>query len=60
MTYELKKDCSIENIKVVNSVGGGCDEEAIRKTKKLYELKKAYNCKCEEKTKVDEVEFRLD
>jgi hypothetical protein len=60
LTYELKKDCSIENIKVLNSVGGGCDEEAIRKTKRLYELMKVYNCKCEEKTKLDEVEFRLD
>lgn len=60
LTFDLKKDCTIENLKVVNSVGGGCDEEAMQKIKRLYELKKAYNCKCEEKAIIEKVTFRLE
>lgn len=60
LTFDLKKDCTVENLKVVNSVGGGCDEEAMRKIKRLYELKKAYNCKCEEKLMTDQLTFKLN
>jgi hypothetical protein len=60
LTFNLKKDCTIENLKVVNSVGGGCDEEAMRKIKRQYELKKAYNCKCEEKSTIEKVVFNLE
>jgi hypothetical protein len=41
-------------------VGGGCDEEAMRKIKRQYELKKAYNCKCEEKSTIEKVVFNLE
>jgi hypothetical protein len=59
LSFNVKKDCTIENLKVIKSKGG-CDEEAKRKISHLYELNKKYRCLCEEKSIIEKVVFNLE
>lgn len=59
LLFNVKRDCTIENLKVIKSKGG-CDEEAKRKISHLYELNKKYRCLCEEKSIIEKVVFNLE
>jgi hypothetical protein len=59
LSFNVKRDCTIENLKVIKSKGG-CDEEAKRKISHLYELNKKYRCMCEEKSTIEKVVFNLE
>ena len=60
LSYEVETDCTISDIMITKSIGGGCDEEAKRKTIRYYQLKKQYSCKCEQELKRDKIKFSLE
>ena len=49
LSFKENFDCTISDMRVTKSIGGGYDEEAKRKIQKMYELMREYNCKCEKK-----------
>ena len=60
LSFQENIDCTISDIRVTKSLGMGCVEEAKRKIRKLYELKREHNCKCEPKNNSLKFEFKLD
>jgi hypothetical protein len=60
--YRLSADCSISDVKVVQSVKGGCDAETIRCLEKYFRYKREYGLPqvCEIKKDTFQVNFRLE
>jgi len=60
--YRLNADCSISDVKVIQSVKGGCDAEAVRCLEKYFRYMKEYGAPrvCETKTDTFQVVFRLE
>ncbi|GAB4490721.1 MAG: hypothetical protein OHK0019_09910 [Saprospiraceae bacterium] len=60
--YRLNADCSISDVKVVQSVAGGCDAEAVRCLEKYFRYMREYGPPrvCEAKRDTFQVVFRLE
>ena len=58
--FNIKSDCTFENIKIIKSLDTDCDNEVLRRFNRLNELQKKYgNNKCEEKEVTTTVKFSL-
>lgn len=60
LSFQENTDCTISDIRVTKSLWNGCDEEAKRKIRKIYELKREHNCKCEQKNTSQKFDFKIE
>ena len=60
ISYQIDSDCSISNIRVIESLSEECDKAAIDAIKEYGELFKKYGVDCENKIEEKEVNFKLD
>jgi len=59
ISYQVNSDCSINNIRVVESLSKECDQAGIDAVKEYGELFKKYGNDCENKTEEKEFNFKM-
>ncbi len=59
ISYQVNSDCSINSIRVVESLSKECDQAGIDAVKEYGELFKKYGFDCENKTEEKEFNFKL-
>jgi len=59
ISYKVRSDCSVYDIKILRSLSPECDAEVIRVVKRLAELNKKYKVECSADDIVKEFTFKI-